>query len=147
MAFSFSNDDIQKLVEWRSSVALVETNNVQLCPHCNGIGTIFREELTDYHRNDYTTTVNTCKFCLGDGRMVVTTRKLVYDSPSESMTIVPFVDFVGDKFAKKRTTYSIKIDLRNQKLEKKYPELEKMSYSHYDEMVNDYLALDLLKEK
>jgi hypothetical protein len=79
--------------------------------------------------------------------MVVTTKKIVYNHPSEQTTIVPYTDFVGDKFARTNTSYGIKLDLRNKRLEKKYPELQKMSYEHYDNAVNDYLALDLLKEK
>jgi len=141
------SNDIQKLVEWRSAVRLVETNEVQLCPQCNGIGIVTREELTDYHRNDYTTTRNPCKFCLGDGRVVVITTKIVYDGPSDNRKVVPYVGFEGDAFSSKSTSYGLKIDMRDRKLEEKYPELKALSYEHYDNIVTDYLALDLLKEK
>ncbi len=139
--------DINILVERRSAVRFIETNEIQLCPHCNGIGIITREELTDYHRNDYTTVRTSCKFCLGDGRVVVITEKVVYDGPSDDRKVVPYVGFEGDGFSHKSTTYALKIDMRNRRLEEKYPELKKLSYEHYDNTVTDYVALDLLKEK
>ncbi len=144
---AFQPDDTWKLIEWRSAVDIVERNNVELCPQCNGIGTITREELVDYHRNDYDTIRTPCKFCLGDGRVVVTTKEISFSKPSTTRDVVPYVSFQGEKFANKRKSYGIKLDLRNKPLERKYPELEQLTYEHYDKLVEQYYALDLLKEK
>lgn len=141
------DEDTQRDIEWRSSVDVVERNEVELCPQCKGIGTITKEELVDYHRNDYETIRTPCKFCLGDGRIVVVTKELSFSKPTTKRNVVPYVSFQGDKFAVKRKTYGIKLDFRNKQLERKYPELEQLTYEHYDKLVEQYYALDLLKEK
>lgn len=141
------DEETKRDIEWRSSIDVVEKNVVELCPQCKGIGTITKEELVDYHRNDYETIRSECKFCLGDGRVVVVTKELIFSKPTPKRNIVPYVSCQGDKFVEKRKTFGIKLDLRNKSLEKKYPELEQLTYEHYDKLVEQYYALDLLKEK
>jgi DnaJ-class molecular chaperone len=143
----FQPDETWKLIEWRSSIEVVEKNVVELCPQCNGIGTITTEKLVDYHRNDYDTVRTPCKFCLGDGRVVVVTKEMMFSTPTLKRNVVPYVSYQGDRFTDKRKSYGIKLDLRNKFLERKYPELEQLTYEHYDKLVEQYYALDLLKEK
>lgn len=127
-----------------SKVDLIEKSDVELCNTCKGLGTYVTEELVDYHKSDYETTRHICNVCNGDGRVVVTTRT-VSMRPEKETSRVPYDTFVGNKFVSNYKSYGIKIDNRDARMEKNYPELAEITYEKYDEMlkqitINDKLA-------
>ena len=46
---------------------------VIVCRKCKGLGEIYWQELTDYHKGDYVTHSNKCEYCDGRGVMIRTT--------------------------------------------------------------------------
>lgn len=137
----------QQMIDERISVGYSEYKEVIVCRACNGIGSYTTEELVDYHRNNYETIRHVCKHCKGDGRMVKTTTSNHYQTKSD-WNEIPFVDFTGDDpFSRTMTSVMYRVDRRNYALEKKYPELAKISYDRYDEMVKKYQILDTLSKE
>ena len=59
------------------------TESIVVCSHCNGSGISERDELTDYHRNDYDYWNVLCSGCDGQGRLVKTrsTFRIEYKTP------------------------------------------------------------------
>lgn len=50
-----------------------EEVSIRSCARCNGIGTISREELSNYHKREYETIVEDCPICNNQGRVFETT--------------------------------------------------------------------------
>lgn len=56
-----------------SSVRTTEWKSIKSCYLCDGTGVQKSEELTDYHRGDYSTFYYKCTACDGLGRRLLTT--------------------------------------------------------------------------
>lgn len=46
------------------------SNKVVICEPCQGTGLVRREELEDYHRNEYRVWTEPCPRCEGQGRVL-----------------------------------------------------------------------------
>lgn len=75
------------------------TNAVIACPNCKGRGFTSKEEMTDYHRNDYDMFHYKCACCDGEGR-VVETKKTYRFEPlyhrGNAYATTPLSKFEGD---------------------------------------------------
>ncbi|AKF13447.1 hypothetical protein PHIN3_184 [Sinorhizobium phage phiN3] len=54
-------------------LGLSEHKSIVACDSCTATGYTRREELTNYHRGEYTTYTDTCEKCAGEGRLTKTT--------------------------------------------------------------------------
>ena len=50
-----------------------KTIEIILCTMCKGEGVQRHDEMTSYHKREYTTHVTECKWCNGSGRRLKTT--------------------------------------------------------------------------
>ena len=125
----------------------IEQITVESCSQCNGIGRIFSEELTDYHKGEYSTLVRVCQKCNGDGRVVIKSRKITAKL-SEDMVSIPFSEFSGDPFGKDNyvgENIRLREDKSNSHMERLYPELIPLKYENYDIKLNECLTHHKLK--
>lgn len=115
---------------------IIRQHKVVLCEKCNGYGFIESEELTDYHKREYTTTRNQCSKCEGDGRLIRTELSYTVNLPQPQVNYMPYIsfkDFVEPHLYESQW-FRMRPDFRNYKLERLYPELEELSYDKYDEL-------------
>ena len=128
---------------------IVKLNKVVLCSRCNGFGFIEREELYDYHKNDYRTTRENCATCEGDGRMIETTTNLMINSAGDDKNLMPYISFkdIVDPHGYENKWIRYRLDQTDQSLESKYPDLAAVSYDKYDELVEKYRLIELLKKE
>jgi len=75
-----ARDTFKKIFGDQLDVAVYQNKEVLSCSHCSGTGWTSREELTDYHKREYSTFNDQCKFCKGDGR-ITRTNEIVRISP------------------------------------------------------------------
>lgn len=121
-----------------------EDRSISLCHRCGGTGFYTTEQCVDYHRNDYETTRHSCDICKGDGRMVTVKRYIDARLREDSITI-PFVEFDGDPHEAYYENIRVRLDYNSPGMNKKYPDLEKLSYNNYDELLQKYLLLETIK--
>ena len=128
--------------------SMYRQNKVILCDRCKGFGFTLDEELTDYHKREYTTTRNSCKTCDGDGRMIECTESLSLNIGNPTVNKVSYdfykniIDphFYDDRWCRWR------IDNTDLRLEDKYPELKAVNYDNYDKLVEHYRTIETLKK-
>lgn len=128
--------------------SMFRQNKVILCDRCKGFGFTLDEELTDYHKREYTTTRNTCKTCDGDGRMIECTESISLNTGNPEVNKVPYktnhkkIDphFHDDRWCRWR------VDNTDINLERKYPELKAVNYDNYDKLVEYYRTIEALKK-
>lgn len=124
-------------------------NKVILCQSCKGFGFVLDEELTDYHKGEYTTTRSICRRCEGDGRMIECTERLSLNLGNDKVTKVPYAswkDIIDPHFYDSRWA-RWRIDMTDRELEEKYPELKSVNYDNYDRLVEHYRTIELLKKE
>jgi hypothetical protein len=129
--------------------SLCRQNRVILCDRCNGFGFRETEELTDYHKREYTTSRNKCSRCEGDGRLIESVEHLSLNLGNDRINRMPYASFhdivdphgYSDKWGRWRLDFT---DLR---LEDKYPELKAVNYDNYDRLVEYYRTVELLKKE
>jgi len=129
--------------------SMYRQNKVILCDRCKGFGFTLDEELTDYHKREYTTTRNECKKCDGDGRMIECTEHFSLNVGNPTVTTVSYdfykniIDphFYDDRWVRFR------LDLTDWELERKYPELAAVNYDNYDKLVEHYRTIEILKKE
>lgn len=127
-----------------------DTYEVEVCDLCEGLGYTFREELTDYHKRDYSTFRDLCKRCEGDGRVVVHTIS-VEVRKIEEREYIPFkeAEKQGDPFEMyKKGSHQrpkIKIDRRCKWRERDHPELAALTYEKYDKLLDEIEMIAKLK--
>jgi RecJ-like exonuclease len=56
----------------RFPVTLDEKRSIKSCTKCEGTGRISSDHLANYHKNEYDTFHVDCKYCAGQGRLIVT---------------------------------------------------------------------------
>jgi len=131
-------------------LVLTKKNEVSVCTKCNGIGSFETEELIDYHKRDYKTFRKTCVNCNGDGRVVslITSYKFEHEAAAYPKTI-PYKDAIAqgiEPHLDERYVFSYKINKTDHVLNRKYPELAAVSYDVYDDLVEKYRVIEILKE-
>lgn len=113
-------------------------NEIVICNSCSGTGFCTREELVNYHRNDYEYFTDKCERCKGDGRMIKSKEKLSYREYERNNEI----PYIGNENLTNINEYEyvkLKIDNRNYRMEQDNPELEALAYEKYDAMLRDLL--------
>lgn len=80
------------------------------CETCKGVGFTEKDELSCYHKREYTTIHNACYQCKGDGRLVETTTRIRFDAryPHKDgyITTVATVPYSQDPITKPETVFS-----------------------------------------
>lgn len=127
---------------------LIREHETILCGKCNGIGTYTTEEMTDYHKREYETVRHTCSKCKGDGRMIVTREYVKFDRWPESVHEMPYSEFheFVEPHKYESRWFRTRLDLQDHNLERKYPELEAISYDKYDDLLSKCELMEALKK-
>jgi hypothetical protein len=123
-------------------------NRVELCDRCKGYGFFEKDELTDYHKREYSTYRTPCSACEGDGRMIVSTEHMSFNLGNDKVTKMPyasFKEFVDPHFYDDRW-FRYRLDMTDRALEDKYPDLKAVNYDTYDKLVEHYRTIELLKK-
>jgi hypothetical protein len=128
--------------------SLCRSNKVVLCQYCKGYGFISSEELSDYHKREYTTSRTTCSRCEGDGRMIQSTEHLSLNLGADKVHLMPYISFKEfvDPHGYEDRWLRMRLDLTDKELERKYPELAAVNYDNYDKLVEYYRTIDILKK-
>lgn len=129
--------------------SVVRKNKVVLCDYCNGFGFRETEELSDYHKREYTTYRSKCSKCEGDGRLIEATEQIKLNLDKDRVSIMPYIsfsEFVDPHFHDTRWC-RWRLDMTDRELERKYPELAAISYDKYDELVEKYRLIEILKKE
>ena len=123
-----------------------EERNIILCHRCSGTGFYTTERCVDYHRTDYETERHSCEICRGDGRLVFIKRYIDARLQEDSNTI-PFIEFKDDPHESYYENIRLRINKNSPGMNKKYPDLEKLSYNNYDSLLEKYMLLEAMKGK
>ena len=128
--------------------SMYRQNKVILCDRCKGFGFTLDEELSDYHKREYTTTRNICKTCDGDGRMIECTEhfSLNIGNPTVNKVSYDFYKNIIDPHFYDDRWCRWRIDNTDLRLEDKYPELKAVNYDNYDKLVEYYRTIEALKK-
>lgn len=129
--------------------SMSRSNRVELCESCKGYGFFEKEELTDYHKREYSTYRTPCKKCEGDGRMIVSTEHISFNLGNDKVHRMPYISFKEfvDPHGYEDRWFRYRLDLTDRDLERKYPELAAISYDKYDELVEKCRLIELLKKE
>jgi hypothetical protein len=128
--------------------SMSRSNKVIICPRCQGYGFQSKEECTSYHKGEYTTSRSHCLHCEGDGRLIETTEHMSFNLGKDKVQTMPYISFkdIVDPHGYENRWFRYRLDLTDRNLEQKYPELAAISYEKYDEMVEKYRTLEMLKK-
>lgn len=128
--------------------SMSRNNRVELCDRCKGYGFFEKEELTDYHKREYSTYRTPCSTCEGDGRMIVSTEHMSFNLGNDKVTKMPYIsfkEFVDPHFYDDRW-FRYRLDMTDRALEDRYPDLKAVNYDNYDKLVEHYRTIELLKK-
>jgi hypothetical protein len=137
-------EDLPKLITGSMS----RNNRIVLCDRCKGFGFFEKDELTDYHKREYTTYRTPCSTCEGDGRMIESTEHLSFNLGNDEVHKMPYIsfkEFVDPHFYDDRW-FRYRLDMTDRELEDKYPELKAVNYDNYDKLVEHYRTIEILKK-
>lgn len=137
-------EDLPKLITGSMS----RNNRIVLCDRCKGFGFFEKYELTDYHKQEYTTSRTPCSTCEGDGRMIESTEHMSFKLGNDKVHKMPYIsfkEFVDPHFYDDRW-FRYRLDMTDRGLEDKYPELKAVNYDNYDKLVEHYRTLEILKK-
>lgn len=128
--------------------SMSRSNKVELCDRCKGYGFFEKDELTDYHKREYSTYRTPCSHCEGDGRMIVSTEHMSFNLGSDKVNRYPYISFKEfvDPHGYEDRWFRYRLDMSDNALEEKYPELAAISYDKYDKLVEHYRTVELLKK-
>jgi len=137
-------EDLPKTVTGSMS----RSNKVVLCDRCQGYGFFEKEELTDYHKREYSTYRTPCGRCEGDGRMIVSTEHMSFNLGGDKVQQMPYVSFkdIVDPHGYEDRWFRYRLDMTDLNLERKYPELAAVNYDNYDKLVEHYRTIETLKK-
>lgn len=129
--------------------SMSRNNRVELCERCKGYGFFEKEELTDYHKREYSTYRTPCSNCEGDGRMIVSTEHMSFNLGNDKVQRMPYISFKEfvDPHGYEDRWFRYRLDLTDRDLERKYPELAAISYDKYDELAEKCRLIELLKKE
>lgn len=128
--------------------SMSRSNKVILCDRCQGFGFIESEEMTDYHKREYTTSRSMCKRCEGDGRLIESVEHMSINLGGDKVNRNPYITAkeYTDPHSYENRWFRYRLDLTDRRLEEKYPELAAISYDKYDELVEKCRLMELLKK-
>ena len=128
--------------------SMSRTNKVVLCDRCHGYGFFEKEEMTDYHKREYSTYRTPCQRCEGDGRLIESTEHMSFNLGNDKVNKMPYIslkEFV-DPHGYEDRWFRYRLDLSDWELERKYPELAAVNYDNYDKLVEHYRTVEALKK-
>ena len=139
MTSPLTDDDIPKFI----TGDIHRSHTVVLCPNCNGYGFTEKEELTDYHKSEYSTYRSSCSKCEGDGRLIQTKISYTVRLPEERVETMPYASFryLVEPHLDESKWFRMRPDFRDYKLERLYPELAEIAYDKYDELAKVCLSM------
>lgn len=129
------------------SGSVIRNYNVILCNCCNGLGFIEKYEMINPRIREEEVRHEPCNNCNGDGRMIQIKTSCKINLPLEKVEIIPYH---GHNYGNIQPNtgesiwFRMRIDNRNTKLEKKYPDLADIAYHKYDELAQVYEAMEIL---
>jgi hypothetical protein len=128
--------------------SMSRNNKVELCDRCEGYGFFEKDELTDYHKREYSTYRSPCSNCEGDGRMIVSTEHMSFNLGNDKVNKMPYISFKEfvDPHGYEDRWFRYRLDHTDRQLEEKYPELKSVNYDNYDKLVEHYRTIELLKK-
>ena len=128
--------------------SMYRQNRVILCDRCKGFGFIESEEMTDYHKREYTTSRSRCGRCEGDGRLIESVESFSLNLGGDKVNRVPYASFhdIVDPHGGSSQWGRWRLDMTDRRLEDLYPELAAVNYDNYDKLVEHYRALEILKK-
>lgn len=128
--------------------SMSRSNKVELCDRCKGYGFFEKDELTDYHKREYSTYRTPCSNCEGDGRMIVSTEHMSFNLGNDKVTKMPYISFKEfvDPHGYEDRWFRYRLDMTDRQLEEKYPELAAVNYENYDRLVEHYRTIEALKK-
>lgn len=126
-----------------------KSNKVILCDRCKGFGFFEKDELTDYHKREYSTYRTTCKKCDGDGRLIQTTEHMSFNMGMDNVQTMSYIFYkdIVDPHGYQDRWFRYRLDMTDAELERKYPELAAVNYDNYDKLVEHYRTVELLKRE
>jgi hypothetical protein len=139
MTQPLTDDDIPEFI----TGDIHRSHTVILCDKCNGYGFSEKEELTDYHKREYTTYRSSCSKCEGDGRMIQTEISYTVRLPQAKVETMPYASFkdIVEPHLNESKWFRMRPDFRDYKLERLYPELAELAYHKYDELAKVCLSM------
>lgn len=128
--------------------SMSRTNKVVLCDRCHGYGFFEKEEMTDYHKREYSTYRTPCQRCEGDGRLIESTEHMSFNLGNDKVNKMPYISFKEfvDPHGYEDRWFRYRLDLSDWELERKYPELAAVNYDNYDKLVEHYRTVEALKK-
>jgi hypothetical protein len=137
-------EELQKFITGSFS----RSNKVELCDRCQGYGFFEKEEMTNYHKREYNTYRTPCGHCEGDGRMIVSTEHMSFNLGNDDVKKMPYTSFkeIVDPHGYEDRWFRYRLDMSDQDLEAKYPELAAVNYDNYDKLVEHYRTIETLKK-
>lgn len=129
--------------------SMSRSNRVVLCDRCNGFGFVETEELTDYHKREYSTSRSKCSRCEGDGRLIESVEHMSFNLGGDKKNRMPYISFKEfvDPHGYEDRWFRYRLDLTDRQLEAKYPELAAVSYDKYDDLIEKCRLMELLKKE
>ena len=137
-------EDLRKYI----SGSMSRSNKVELCDRCHGYGFFEKDEMTDYHKREYSTYRTPCSNCEGDGRMIISTEHMSFNLGNDKVQKMPYISFKEfvDPHGYEDRWFRYRLDMSDQGLENKYPELAAVNYDNYDKLVEHYRTIETLKK-
>lgn len=128
--------------------SMSKSNKVVLCDLCKGYGFFEKEELSDYHKREYSTYRSPCSRCEGDGRMIESTQHMSFNLGGDKVQQIPYISFkdIVDPHGYEDRWFRYRLDMTDLNLERKYPELAAVNYDNYDKLVEYYRTIETLKK-
>lgn len=129
--------------------SMSRSNRVVLCDRCQGFGFIETEELTDYHKREYSTSRTKCIKCEGDGRLIESVERMSFNHGGDKVSRNPYITAkeYTDPHGYEDRWFRYRLDKTDKQLEYKYPELAAVNYDNYDKLVEHYRVIEILKKE
>lgn len=147
--FTEEEEEIVNRFFRNNSFYFVTSEKMELCQSCKGLGFTSREELTDYHRGDYSTFHDKCKVCDADGRVIVRKFEISFKGSYEKKETIALSKYNKDPFNGAHTSskrFSAVVDERDWKLEQDNPKLAKLNYNNYNKLAKELRMIEKLKK-
>ena len=121
-----------------------KTHEIVLCDVCKGLGQLARNDkyaIAEHY---------SCYNCKGDGRMIkihqeISLHPMHTKEKTSYISYIANVDHVRTPLNETHE-FSMKRDFRDIALEAKYPDLAALTYTKYDELLEKYQLIEILKK-
>lgn len=127
------------------NVDVCHTKKSVSCDNCDGTGYKKYDELTDYHRRDYSTRIEKCHQCSGHGRHFKHTLRVT--AKAVKSTWNSQITNETDQYeVTEHETIPVQVDYTDYQMSKRYSELEQYRPSEYLKKIEEYRTLYALEK-